>query len=317
MNSEVSAGPIRGPIRGIVFKIASVTVFVAMQTAIKLAGDDVPAGQITFYRSAFALIPILAYLAYLGQIRTGLRTANVFGHVKRGLIGIAAMVCGFYGLVHLPMPDAIAIGYAMPLIAVVFAAVFLGETVRLYRWSAVAIGLVGVVIISWPKLTLLQDGFYGSEAGMGTLAVLASATLGAAAMLQVRQLVREEKTATIVLYFSIIAALISLVSLPFGWNDLSVGQLGLLAFAGICGGLAQILLTESYRHADISTIAPFEYSSILFGSLIGYLLFDDLPSIHTLVGTLIVAGAGIFIILREHQLGLERRAARKASTPGA
>ncbi|MGV1770515.1 DMT family transporter [Agrobacterium vitis] len=317
MNSEVSAGPIRGPIRGIVFKVASVTVFVAMQTAIKLAGDDVPAGQITFYRSAFALIPILAYLAYLGQIRTGLRTANVFGHVKRGLIGIAAMACGFYGLVHLPMPDAIAIGYAMPLIAVVFAAVFLGETVRLYRWSAVAIGLVGVVIISWPKLTLLQDGFYGSEVGMGTLAVLASATLGAAAMLQVRQLVREEKTATIVLYFSIIAALISLVSLPFGWNDLSIRQLGLLAFAGICGGLAQILLTESYRHADISTIAPFEYSSILFGSLIGYLLFDDLPSIHTLVGTLIVAGAGIFIILREHQLGLERRAARKASTPGA
>ncbi|BCH65425.1 membrane protein [Agrobacterium vitis] len=316
MNSEVSAGPIRGPIRGIVFKVASVTVFVAMQTAIKLAGDDVPAGQITFYRSAFALIPILAYLAYLGQIRTGLRTANVFGHVKRGLIGIAAMACGFYGLVHLPMPDAIAIGYAMPLIAVVFAAVFLGETVRLYRWSAVAIGLVGVVIISWPKLTLLQDGFYGSEVGMGTLAVLASATLGAAAMLQVRQLVREEKTATIVLYFSIIAALISLVSLPFGWNDLSIRQLGLLAFAGICGGLAQILLTESYRHADISTIAPFEYSSILFGSLIGYLLFDDLPSIHTLVGTLIVAGAGIFIILREHQLGLERRAARKASTPG-
>ncbi|MUZ64770.1 DMT family transporter [Agrobacterium vitis] len=317
MNSEVSAGPIRGPIRGIVFKVASVTVFVAMQTAIKLAGDDVPAGQITFYRSAFALIPILAYLACLGQIRTGLRTANVFGHVKRGLIGIAAMACGFYGLVHLPMPDAIAIGYAMPLIAVVFAAVFLGETVRLYRWSAVAIGLVGVVIISWPKLTLLQDGFYGSEVGMGTLAVLASATLGAAAMLQVRQLVREEKTATIVLYFSIIAALISLVSLPFGWNDLSIRQLGLLAFAGICGGLAQILLTESYRHADISTIAPFEYSSILFGSLIGYLLFDDLPSIHTLVGTLIVAGAGIFIILREHQLGLERRAARKASTPGA
>ncbi|MGV2129930.1 DMT family transporter [Agrobacterium vitis] len=317
MNSEVSADPIRGPIRGIVFKVASVTVFVAMQTAIKLAGDDVPAGQITFYRSAFALIPILAYLAYLGQIRTGLRTANVFGHVKRGLIGIAAMACGFYGLVHLPMPDAIAIGYAMPLIAVVFAAVFLGETVRLYRWSAVAIGLVGVVIISWPKLTLLQDGVYGSEVGMGTLAVLASATLGAAAMLQVRQLVREEKTATIVLYFSIIAALISLVSLPFGWNDLSVRQLGLLAFAGICGGLAQILLTESYRHADISTIAPFEYSSILFGSLIGYLLFDDLPSIHTLVGTLIVAGAGIFIILREHQLGLERRAARKASTPGA
>ncbi|MBB4007336.1 DMT family transporter [Allorhizobium taibaishanense] len=311
MDSEISVGPIRG----ILFKMASVTVFVAMQTAIKLAGDDVPAGQITFYRSAFALLPILGYLAYLGQLRTGLKTANVFGHVKRGLIGITAMACGFYGLVHLPMPDAIAIGYAMPLIAVMFAAIFLRETVRLYRWSAVAIGLVGVVIISWPKLTLLQGGDYGSSAGIGALAVLASAALGAGAMLQVRQLVQEEKTATIVLYFSIIASLVSLLSLPFGWNDLTSVQLALLAFAGICGGLAQILLTESYRHADISTIAPFEYTSILFGSLIGYYLFGDLPSVHTLVGTVIVAGAGIFIILREHQLGLERRAARKASLP--
>ncbi|MBB4954457.1 drug/metabolite transporter (DMT)-like permease [Agrobacterium vitis] len=311
MDSETPVNPLRG----IVFKIASVTVFVGMQTSIKLAGDDIPAGQITFYRSAFALIPIFAYLSLIGQLRTGFSTSNIFGHVKRGLIGICAMACGFYGLVHLPMPDAIAIGYAMPLIAVVFAAVFLRETVRLYRWSAVAIGLLGVVIISWPKLTLLRDGGLASTAGMGALAVLASATLGAAAMLQVRQLVQEEKTATIVLYFSIIATLMSLLSIPFGWISLSSGQLALLALAGVCGGIAQILLTESYRHADISTIAPFEYSSILFGSAIGYALFGDLPSIHTLIGTVIVAGAGIFIIFREHQLGLERKAARKASAP--
>ncbi|THF52534.1 DMT family transporter [Allorhizobium terrae] len=311
MDSETSVNPLRG----IVFKIASVTVFVVMQTAIKLAGDTIPAGQITFYRSAFALIPIFAYLIAIRQLETAFKTGNVFGHVKRGLIGICAMASGFYGLVHLPMPDAIAIGYAMPLIAVVFAAVFMGETVRLYRWSAVAVGLFGVVIISWPKLTLLRDGGLASEAGLGALAVLASAALGAAAMLQVRQLVRTEKTPTIVLYFSIIATLISLASFPFGWSDLSASQLCLLAFAGVCGGAAQILLTESYRYADISTIAPFEYSSILFGSAIGYVLFDDLPSIHTLIGTVIVAGAGIFIIFREHQLGLERKAARKASSP--
>lgn len=311
MDSETSVNPLRG----ILFKMASVTVFVAMQTAIKLAGDGIPAGQITFYRSAFALLPIFAYLFLIGQLSTGFKTANIFGHVKRGLIGICAMASGFYGLVHLPMPDAIAIGYAMPLIAVVFAAVFLRETVRLYRWSAVAIGLIGVLIISWPKLTLLREVGLASEGAIGALAVLASAALGAAAMLQVRQLVQEEKTATIVLYFSIIATLMSLFSLPFGWNSLALWQLGLLAFAGICGGVAQIFLTESYRHADISTIAPFEYTSILFGSAIGFALFGDIPSINTLVGTIIVAGSGIFIIFREHQLGLERQAAKKASTP--
>lgn len=311
MDSETSVNPLRG----ILFKMASVTVFVAMQTAIKLAGDGIPAGQITFYRSAFALLPIFAYLFLIGQLSTGFKTANIFGHVKRGLIGICAMASGFYGLVHLPMPDAIAIGYAMPLIAVVFAAVFLRETVRLYRWSAVAIGLIGVLIISWPKLTLLREVGLASEGAIGALAVLASAALGAAAMLQVRQLVQEEKTATIVLYFSIIATLMSLFSLPFGWNSLALWQLGLLAFAGICGGVAQIFLTESYRHADISTIAPFEYTSILFGSAIGFALFGDIPSVNTLVGTIIVAGSGIFIIFREHQLGLERQAAKKASTP--
>ncbi len=303
------------PLKGIVCKIASVTIFVIMQTCIKLAGGSIPAGQITFYRSAFALFPIFSYLYWIGQLQTGFKTQNIFGHVKRGLIGISAMASGFYGLVNLPMPDAIAIGYAMPLVAVVFAAVFLGEIVRLYRWSAVVIGLLGVIIISWPKLTTLREGGMASSEAMGALAVLASAALGAGAMLQVRQLVQSEKTPTIVLYFSIIATLVSLVSLPFGWSDLSASQIGLLACAGICGGVAQILLTESYRHADISTIAPFEYTSILFGSAIGYALFDDLPSINTWIGTMIVAGSGIFIIFREHQLGLERKAARKVSAP--
>ncbi|MDQ0454257.1 S-adenosylmethionine uptake transporter [Rhizobium paknamense] len=291
------------------------TLFTLMQTAIKLAGTDIAAGQITFYRSAFALIPIFIYLALIGQLRTGFVTANVFGHVKRGVIGIASMGLSFYGLVHLPMPDAIAMGYAMPLVAVVFAAVFLKEEVRLYRWTAVCVGLFGVVILSWPKLTLFSSDGFGSEAAMGATAVLVAAALAAGAMLQVRQLVQEEKTATIVLYFSIIAALMSLLTLPFGWSDLSSRQFGLLALAGFLGGLGQIFLTEGYRHADISTIAPFEYSSILFGSLLGYLFFADLPTMNTLIGTVIVAGAGIFIILREHKLGLERQAVRKAASP--
>ena len=303
------------PLRGILMKIASVTVFVGMQACIKLAGSGMPPGQITFYRSAFAIVPILVYLALRGDLRSAFQTANPLGHLKRGLIGVAAMGVGFYGLVLLPLPDAIAIGYAMPLLAVVFAAVFLGETVRAYRWTAVFIGLVGVMIISWPKLTLFGDQGFGSTAATGALAVLVSAGLGAAAMMQVRQLVKEEKTATIVLFFSLTASLLSAVTWLFGWQVLSWQALGLMALAGFFGGLGQILLTESYRHADVSTVAPFEYTSILLGSGIAYLLFGEVPTSTTLVGAAIVVGAGIFIIYREHQLGLERRAARKASTP--
>ncbi|THV25788.1 DMT family transporter [Peteryoungia ipomoeae] len=303
------------PLRGILLKVCSVGVFVAMATCIKLAGAGIPPGQITFMRSAFAVLPVVAYLAWRGELRRAMRTDHPFGHVKRGLIGVFAMGFGFYGLVLLPLPDAIAIGYAMPLLAVVFAAVFLKETVRLYRWSAVAIGLVGVLIISLPKLSLFSEAGLGGQAAIGAIAVLCSAALGAAAMLQVRQLVEVENTSTIVLFFSVMAALLSAITWIFGWASLTAEATLLLILAGIFGGIGQILLTESYRYADVSTIAPFEYCSIILGSAVAYVLFSEIPTGTTVIGALIVVGAGIFIIFREHQLGLERRRARKASTP--
>ena len=305
------------PMRGITLKFMSILVFLAMQTCIKSAGAEIPAGQITFYRSIFAIVPIVAYLASRGDLIDAFKTNNPFGHLKRGFLGICGMVGGFYGLQHLPLPDAISIGYASPLMAVVFAAVFLKETVRVYRWTAVFVGLIGVMIISWPKLTLFQEGGFQSEQAMGATAVLLAAVVAGLAMIQVRQLVREEKTSTIVLYFSLTAAAFSLISIPFGWAPLSFWQASLLILSGFFGGVAQILLTESYRHADVSTVAPLEYSSILLGIVVSYFLFGDVPTWQMLIGTAITVSAGIFIIYREHQLGLERKAARKASSPPA
>lgn len=303
------------PLKGISLKVFSVVVFVAMSTLIKSAGQGIATGQITFYRSAFAMVPILVYLGCTGYLRTAFKTDNILGHLARGFVGIVSMSFGFYGLVHLPLPEAIAIGYAMPLLGVIFAAIFLKETVRLYRWTAVLIGLVGVMIITWPRLTLLDKGGLGTEEALGALAVLISAALGATAMVLVRKLVVREKTHTIVLYFSLSAACFSLLTLPFGWEPLPWSSFLLLMAAGFCGGIAQLLLTQSYRYADMSTIAPFEYTSILLGIVIGYVLFDDIPTRTMLIGTVIVIGAGIFIIWREHKLGLERRGARKHLTP--
>ncbi|WP_137132776.1 DMT family transporter [Rhizobium sp. FY34] len=305
------------PLRGITMKILSVIVFLCMQTCIKSAGPDIPAGQITFFRSAFALVPILGYLALNGDLKTAFRTDSPFGHLKRGLLGISAMACGFYGLIHLPLPDAIAIGYASPLMAVIFASLILKEQVRVYRWTAVALGIFGVLIITWPKLSLFGAGGMEKNQAIGAMAVLLSAVIGGLAMVQTRQLVRTEKTATIVVYFSLTASVFSLLSLPFGWAVLSLEEAVFLVVSGFCGGLAQIFLTESYRHADVSTVAPFEYSSIILGIAIAYVLFGDVPTWQMLLGTVITVSAGIFIIYREHQLGLERKAARKASSPAA
>jgi drug/metabolite transporter (DMT)-like permease len=283
-----------------------------MQTFIKLAGSDIQPGQVTFYRSFFALFPIMAFLAYRGQLKSSFYTANPIGHLKRGTLGIISMGLGFYGLLHLPLPEAIALGYALPLVAVIFAAVFLGETVRIYRWSAVFVGLIGVAIVSWPKLTLFREGGVEAEQAIGAVTVLLASVLGGMAMIQVRRLVEEEKTSTIVLYFSLTASTFSLFTVPFGWDFLDLAPQLFLIAAGFCGGIAQILLTESYRHAEVSTIAPFEYTSIVLGSILAYFVFDDTPTTTMVVGTAIIVAAGVFIIYREHRLGAERVAARNA-----
>lgn len=295
-----------GPMRGIVLKIISVGIFLAMQTLIKLAGSGVNPGQITFYRSAFALVPIMGYLLWRGELRAAFVTESRFGHFKRGFIGVLSMGCGFYGLTVLPLPEWIAIGYAMPLFSVLFAFLLLGEPVRIYRFTAVALGFVGVLITSWSKLTLFESAGFGSSEAMGALIVLVSAATAALAMIQIRILVRSEKTTTIVLYFSITSALLSLLTVPFGWEFLDMRQSVLLILAGFAGGVAQIFLTESYRHADVSTIAPFEYSSILLGILVSYLIFADVPDVMMLLGTAITVSAGIYIIHREQRL--QRRA---------
>ncbi|WP_370577016.1 DMT family transporter [Shinella sp. PSBB067] len=296
------------PMKGISLKVASVVVFLCMSTLIKAAGKDIPAGQITFLRSAFAMVPILAFLAMHGQLRDAFRTNDIFGHFKRGFVGILSMGFGFYGLVHLPLPESIALGYALPLMAVVVAAIVLKERVGVYRWTAVLVGLLGVAVISWPRLTLFRSGGLGSAEAMGVLAMLAFGVLGSCAMVLVRKLVQTERTSTIVLYFSLFASIFSLGTLPFGWAALGWQALCLMALAGFCGGVAQLLLTSSYRYADVSTIAPFEYISIVLGLIVGYFLFGDIPTGPMLVGTAIVVSAGIFVIFREHRLDLKRRA---------
>ena len=303
------------PMKGIFLKVASVVIFLCMSSLIKAAGRDIPAGQITFLRSAFAMLPILAFLMLHGQLRDAFRTDDIFSHFKRSFVGIVSMGFGFYGLVHLPLPESIALGYAMPLFTVVMAAIVLHEKIGVYRWTAVLVGLVGVGIITWPRLTLFREGGLGSSEATGALAMLGFGLAGAVAMVLVRKLVQTERTPTIVLYFSLFASLFSLATLPFGWVDLDWTALVMMALAGFCGGVAQLLLTSSYRYADVSTIAPFEYVSIVLGIVVGYVLFDDVPTGAMLVGTAIVVSAGIFVIFREHRLDLQRRAELRHKLP--
>ncbi|WP_457151966.1 DMT family transporter [Mesorhizobium sp. P5_C1] len=300
---------------GITLKIVSVAVFVGMSTCIKAAGT-VPAGQIVFFRSFFAIFPIIAFLAFKGKLGTAFSTKRPLNHIARGVVGVCAMGLGFFALTRLPLPEAITLNYAQPLLVVVFSSIFLGEAIRVYRWSAVAVGLIGVLIISWPELTLLSsDEALDDQEVLGVIAALVAAAISAVAMLLVRNLVQSERTATIVLWFSVTASVMALLSLPFGWQALTPLQAALLVAAGFCGGLGQILMTSAYRHAEASVVAPFEYTSMILGVVVGYIVFGDVATLNMLVGGLIVVAAGIFIIWRERQLGLQRTRTRRATLP--
>ncbi len=302
------------PLLGIALKLGSVVVFIVMAAIIKATAPDIPPGQVVFARSFFAIPVIVAWLVLRGEWRTGWRVASPMGHVWRGLVGTTAMGLGFAGLGLLPLPEATAIGYAAPLLTVVFAAMFLGEEVRAFRMGCVALGLAGVLIVVSPRLTLAPDAI-GQAETLGAVLLLAGAVFAALAQVFIRKLVATEGTAAIVLWFSVSSSVLALVTLPWGWAWPTPRLWALLVATGLLGGVGQILLTAAYRQADASLVAPFDYASMLFALAIGYAVFAEVPTATMLAGAAIVILAGILIIWRERQLGLKRARQRKATTP--
>ncbi|WP_068117209.1 DMT family transporter [Tropicimonas marinistellae] len=306
------------PTRAILLKLGSVVVFVTMQSLIKATSDHVPPGEAVFFRSAFALPVILLWLSADGRLAAGLRTRRPGAHLLRGLVGTAAMGFGFAALGLLPLPEVSAIGYAAPLFVVPLAIVFLGEKVGPVRLSAVAMGLVGVLIILSPRLTAFSGGGIGGGAALGALFALCSALLAAFAQILIRGLVATERPVTVVLYFTLSSTLLSLLTIPFGWVWPEPREAALLVLAGLAGGLGQAMLTTAYRMGDASLLAPFDYASMLIALLVGYFVFAELPTWQMLFGAALVIAAGILIIWREGRLAAKAPPSRaQAVTPTA
>jgi len=300
------------PAMGVALKVMAIMLFVGMSAIIKATAEDVPPGQAVFFRSFFAIPVILIWLVQRGQLSVGLKAKNPMGHVWRGLFGTTAMGLTFAGLGLLPLPEVTAIGFATPIFTVLLAAVMLGERIRLFRVSAVAIGLIGVIIILFPRFGGAQ---LDQTATLGAIFILCATMLRALVQVHLRQLVQNEHTAAIVFYFSVTASALALLTAPFGWVIPSAGTLGLLVAAGLIGGVAQILVTSAYRFGSVSMLAPYDYTSMLFAIILGYFLFDELPTALMLVGSSLVIVAGALVIWRERQLGMERSKVRAVSDP--
>lgn len=291
-------------LKGILLKTASALLFSVMSGLVRWTSDIVPTGEAVFFRSTFAILPVVLIYAWRRELGLAVRIQRPWGHLGRGLIGVGSMFFSFAALGRLSLTEVTAIGYAAPLMTVALAALILKERVRLYRWSAVGVGLLGVLLMLSPHLTASAGA--SPTSGLGAALSLAAALCSAVAVIQTRRLMGSETTPAIVFYFSVIASLAGLLSAPFGWVAPSGPVLLALVAAGLIAGLAQLLMTESFRLAPASVVAPFDYTTMLWAFALGYAMFGEVPSAVVLAGAAVVMLAGLFVIWRERQLGLER-----------
>ncbi len=302
-------------LKAIGLKIISAMLFAVMSALVRMMGQIAPIGEVVFFRSLFAIVPVVIIYAWRRELRGAIYTKRPLGQLGRGTLSVFGMFSNFSALARLPLADATAISFAAPLITVALAAVILKERVRIYRWSAVAVGFIGVVVMLLPHLDIGR--FAGTAAAAGATAGALFAVFGAfcnaGTIIQTRRLTQSETTSSIVFYFSLICAIAGAVTLPFAWYTPTAGELAIFVMVGTLGGLAHIVQTESYRFASASAIAPFDYTAMLWSFLLGFWMFGEVPTPLVFIGAAIVAGAGLFVIWRERQLGLKRK--REAEGP--
>ncbi|OSM94440.1 DMT family transporter [Lonsdalea populi] len=291
---------------GVLLKIMSALCTTLMLACVKGLNGAIPTGEVIFFRSFVALFPLLIWLKFQGDILDLIKTRNLFGHLIRGFSGTGGMYFNYLALVYISLADVTAISYAAPLFTVIMAAILLKEIVRFYRWLAVVVGFSGILVMlsAYPGAS---GSVFSSTSGVangsiiGVVFALLAALCTAASSIQIRFLNGVEKPGAIVFYFSLMTMFIGLGTLYFGWLMPTLPQLLLLIGCGFFGGMAQILITLSLRYADASLLAPFDYTTLVWSMLIGYLFLDSVPGGSTIAGAAIIACAGIFTVWCERR----------------
>ncbi len=274
---------------GILLRIFSGIAFTIMGGLIKYLAETVPLGQVVFFRSAFALIPLMLFLIWQKDFPSGFKTTRPMGHFVRCFLGTLAMFTAFSTIRYLPIAEATTLTYLAPIIMVVLAAIWLKEKVSARRWWGVLLGLSGLLVMTVPNFSLHHD----SRSLLGIAFGVATAILIACALLQVRKLSRQgEKSSTITIYFAVSSTIISAFTVFSGWIEATPTQWLCLISIGIVGGIAQLFMTVSFSYADASALAPYEYLSILWAVITGVIFFAEIPSLYFyLAMPLILLGA--------------------------
>lgn len=285
---------------GILSSVGAVFCFSMVDALAKWLGQDYAAVQILFFRYLFGLLPVAVFVWRSGGL-SALRTRRPGAHVLRAGLLFVALLLFFEALQSLPLAEAIAVAFTAPLFVTALAGPVLGERVGPRRWAAVIVGFIGALIMVRPGTAAFQP-----EA----LLIVGSAFCFSLLVLLTRRLTRTESTVSLLTYSTLLAGALSVPFLAQVWRPPTSEDLGLFVLLGIVGGVAAFLVILAYRNAPASVLAPFDFTSLIWGALLGWLIWQEQPDAPVWIGAAIVALAGLYVTRREALQGRRTEGAR-------
>ena len=273
---------------GILYMFLSVCTFSVMDLLVKWS-EDYPTGEVLFFRGFFGLLPTY-FLIPKNKLKTFYKTTRLKEHLFRCLTGLMALIAIVIALRELPLAVVVSLSYAAPLFITILSIFLLSEKVGVFRWLAVLIGFIGVVVISEP-------GF--DEMNIYYLLPLIFCIGMALVTITIRKLSTTEPIWLISIFFTITISIAGLVTIPMGWIMPNFQDFILLVLIGVTGGSANLFLTQSYKLSEVSLVAPLKYLALVFAIIFGYLIWNEIPTVKTLIGASLVVFASLIIFRRE------------------
>ena len=281
--------------RGIVLMCLSTIAFSIMHGLVRFVSEVLPPFQIAFFRNIFGLAFLLPLL--MRSRFAILRTKHIGLHALRGVINMAAMLMFFTALAISPIAKVTALGFTAPIFMAILAVLVLGERFRIYRWSAIFLGFVGMLIILRPGLVAIDTG---------ALLVIGSAALWAVAMIIIKIQSRTESSLTIVAYMGIFLGVFSIAPAVWVWQPFGLQTLGFMVLIGLFGSIAQMAISESLKETDSTALMPFDFLKLIWTAMIGVWFFSEIPDIYTWIGATVIFLSGLFIAIRERSIQRQR-----------
>ncbi len=283
-------------VRGILWMILASLCFACMHAVIKkVAQTGIHPFETAFFRLLFGMLPIIPFF-----VRDGLKplkTKRLGLLTLRGVLNSGAMMCYFFALSIAPLAQVTALGFSAPIFASVLAMLFLGEVIRLRRWTAILFGFAGTLVILRPGVIPLE---------LGPMLVIISSLVWGCCMIIIKRLSATESSATITVYMSLVMMPILLVPASFVWTWPGLEQWGLLIGLGILGGGAQMSMAQALKMADTHVVGPIDFVRLVWVTALGYLFFNELPDLFVWIGGAMILGSTAYIAYREHRLGKDR-----------